>query len=122
MRIDVECPETAWVRAEAGPLAQVLVNLLLNACQSQAGQGAVRLSLALEKGESRLFVDDDGPGIPADVLPRLFTPFFTTKAPGQGTGLGLAVSRHLLSQFDGKLTASNREQGGARFTISLPSL
>lgn len=122
VRIDVECPDTAWVRAEAGPLAQVLVNLLLNACQSQAGVGTVRVSLALEKGESRLFVDDDGPGIPADVLPRLFTPFFTTKAPGQGTGLGLAVSRHLLSQFDGKLTAANREQGGARFTISLPSL
>ncbi|MBL8933209.1 MAG: two-component sensor histidine kinase [Archangium sp.] len=122
VRIDVDCPETAWVRAEAGPLAQVLVNLLLNACQSQAGQGSVRISLALEKGESRLFVDDDGPGSPADVLPRLFTPFFTTKAPGQGTGLGLAVSRHLLGQFDGKLTAGNREKGGARFTISLPSL
>ncbi len=121
VRIEVDCPETAWVRAEAGPLAQVLVNLLLNACQSQAGIGSVRLSLALQDGEGQLFVDDEGPGIAVDVLPKLFTPFFTTKPPGQGTGLGLAVSRHLLGQFDGKLKAENRAQGGARFTISLPA-
>ncbi|MER2561929.1 MAG: ATP-binding protein [Myxococcaceae bacterium] len=121
VRIEVDCPDSAWVRAEPGPLAQVLVNLLLNGCQSQAGIGTVRVSLAMENGEAHLFVDDDGPGIAADVLPKLFTPFFTTKPPGQGTGLGLAVSRHLLGQFDGKLKAENRAQGGARFTISLPA-
>jgi C4-dicarboxylate-specific signal transduction histidine kinase len=53
-------------------------------------------------------------------LGRLFTPFFTTKPPGKGTGLGLAVSRHLLAQFEGSLTAQNREGRGAAFIITLP--
>jgi signal transduction histidine kinase len=54
------------------------------------------------------------------VQKRLFEPFFTTRPAGQGTGLGLAMSQHLLSQFDGRLTAAPREGGGAVFTISLP--
>ncbi|MDP3234598.1 MAG: ATP-binding protein [Myxococcales bacterium] len=121
VRIDVDCAESTWLRAEPGPLAQVLVNLLLNGCQAVGGRGRVSVRVSVDAGAATIHVDDDGPGIPADVLPRLFTPFFTTKAPGQGTGLGLAVSRHLLGQFDGRLTAQNRSEGGARFTISLPA-
>jgi len=68
-----------------------------------------------------LDVEDTGPGIPAEVLPRLFEPFFTTKAAGKGTGLGLAVSMHLLSSMEGQLSAGNIENGGARFTVSLPA-
>lgn len=119
--ITVESPESAWLRAEPGPLAQVLVNLLLNGCQAVGGRGHVWVRVTVSAGAALILVEDDGPGIPAEVLPKLFTPFFTTKAPGQGTGLGLAVSRHLLGQFDGRLSAENRSQGGARFTISLPA-
>lgn len=121
VRIELDCPESTWLRAEPGPLAQVLVNLLLNACQAVGGRGHVWVRVSLEDGAARVRVEDDGPGIASEVLPKLFTPFFTTKAPGQGTGLGLAVSRHLLGQFDGKLTAENRAEGGARFVISLPA-
>jgi C4-dicarboxylate-specific signal transduction histidine kinase len=119
--ISLDCPESTWLRAEPGPLAQVLVNLLLNGCQAVSGRGHVWVRVSVSTGAAQILVEDDGPGIPAEVLPRLFTPFFTTKAPGQGTGLGLAVSRHLLGQFDGRLTAENRTDGGARFTIALPA-
>lgn len=119
--ITVECAESTWLRAEPGPLAQVLVNLLLNGCQAVGGRGHVWVRVSVSAGSALVLVEDDGPGIPAEVLPRLFTPFFTTKAPGQGTGLGLAVSRHLLGQFDGRLSAENRSEGGARFTIALPA-
>lgn len=121
VRFEVTCPDAAFLRAEPGPLAQVLVNLLLNGCQAVGGRGTVSVHVGVEGGAATIRVEDDGPGIPTDVLPKLFTPFFTTKAPGQGTGLGLAVSRHLLGQFDGKLTAENRPAGGARFTVSLPA-
>jgi C4-dicarboxylate-specific signal transduction histidine kinase len=62
-----------------------------------------------------------GPGLSAEVKARLCEPFFTTKAAGKGTGLGLAVSRHLLSQFEARLDAVNRETGGARFVVSMPA-
>jgi len=119
--IALDCPDSTWISAEPGPLAQVLVNLLLNGCQAVGGRGHVWVRVFNHAGAATIHVDDDGPGIPAEVLSKLFTPFFTTKAPGQGTGLGLAVSRHLLGQFEGRLTAENRAEGGARFTISLPA-
>ncbi|MBL8920924.1 MAG: two-component sensor histidine kinase [Myxococcaceae bacterium] len=122
VRIDVACPEGTFLRAEPGPLAQVLVNLLLNGCQATGGKGSLQVRVLASGTSGEIIIEDDGPGIPPDVLPKLFTPFFTTRPPGQGTGLGLAVSRHLLGQFDGKLTAENRAGGGARFTISLPAV
>jgi C4-dicarboxylate-specific signal transduction histidine kinase len=121
VHIDVACAEGTFLSAEAGPLAQVLVNLLLNGCQAMGGRGTLKVKVTTAAGSGAIVVEDEGPGIPPEVLPRLFTPFFTTKPPGQGTGLGLAVSRHLLGQFDGRLTAENREGGGARFTITLPA-
>jgi C4-dicarboxylate-specific signal transduction histidine kinase len=66
-------------------------------------------------------IEDEGPGLSAQVKARLFEPFFTTKEAGKGTGLGLAVSRHLLSQFEGQLEVGDRPGGGARFTIALPA-
>ena len=64
-------------------------------------------------------VRDTGPGIPAETLPRLFTPFFTTKA--DGTGLGLTVSTAIIRDHGGTLTGDNRPEGGAVFRIELPA-
>ncbi len=120
VEVRVEGPGSLWVCAEAGPLSQVLVNLLLNAAQAVGGKGTVVVRAATNEREGLVVVEDEGPGIPPEVKARLFEPFFTTKAAGRGTGLGLAVSRHLLAQFEGKLEAGDRPGGGARFTIALP--
>jgi len=65
-------------------------------------------------------VADNGPGIRAEVLERVFDPFVTTKPEGKGTGLGLAISRRLATAMGGELTGRNRRSGGAAFTLALP--
>jgi two-component system, NtrC family, sensor kinase len=121
LQTEVVCAPSLYLRFEPGPLSQVLVNLVINAAQATEWRGRVVVNAEVRDGQGVIVVEDDGPGIPLEVLPRLFSPFFTTKPAGQGSGLGLAVSRHLLSQFEGRLDAGNRPVGnGARFTITLP--
>ncbi|MDP1822981.1 MAG: ATP-binding protein [Archangium sp.] len=120
VQVDVEGPSSLWLLAETGPLSQVLVNLLLNAAQAMSGKGRIVVRAEQSDGAGRVVVEDEGPGLSAQVKAHLFEPFFTTKAAGKGTGLGLAVSRHLLSQFEGQLEVGDRPGGGARFTIGLP--
>ncbi len=104
-------------------LAQVLLNLLVNAGDAmERGQKDAKLRVTARREGARvlLLVEDNGPGFPLDVLPRLFETFFTTKGPEKGTGLGLALSREMVEQFGGTLVAENREEGGARLRIELP--
>jgi two-component system, NtrC family, sensor kinase len=120
VKVEVEGATSLWLLAESGPLSQVLVNLLLNAAQAMSGKGRIVVRAEQVGGSGRVVVEDEGPGLSAQAKARLFEPFFTTKAAGKGTGLGLAVSRHLLSQFEGDLQVGDRPGGGARFTIALP--
>jgi signal transduction histidine kinase len=112
-------------------LKQVLLNLLLNAIQATPSGGSVRVASKVQEGRVKgleyrdvegklaaLVVEDEGPGIPETVLPRVFEPFYTTKS--EGTGLGLAISLRIAEAHGGNLTAENRLEGGARFTLSLP--
>jgi signal transduction histidine kinase len=124
-RLRVEVPEALPpVFAVPRRLTQVLLNLLVNAGDAlesaQVPAAEVRVTGRVEGGRVVLLVEDDGPGFPPEVLPRLFEPFFTTKGPEKGTGLGLVLSRELVEQFGGTLTASNREEGGARLRVELP--
>lgn len=104
-------------------LCQVFLNLMLNAADelNAAGVpgGIIWVHATTKDGQLRVDVDDNGRGIPASALERLFTPFFTTKPVGKGTGLGLATSREYLRRAGGDLQASMRPGGGARFTLSL---
>ena len=100
-------------------LEQVLVNLLRNALQ--AGAGAVRVSWRPgDAGGLQLLVDDDGPGVPAESRKRLFEPFYTTKAVGEGTGLGLAVVHGIITEHGGQVQVEDSPLGGARFRVQFP--
>jgi C4-dicarboxylate-specific signal transduction histidine kinase len=67
-----------------------------------------------------LVVSDNGPGIPIENLPFIFDPFYTTKEPGKGTGVGLAITTRIVQELGGRIEAGNRPEGGARFTVRLP--
>ncbi len=125
-RVEVEPPPAGLrVRADAVRLEQVLVNLVRNGLEAMAGQDAPVLRVrAVREGEGEgarvaLCIRDTGPGIPAEVQPRLFEPFFTTKPVGQGLGLGLALSLAIVEGFGGRLEGRNADGGGAEFRIIL---
>jgi signal transduction histidine kinase/ActR/RegA family two-component response regulator len=113
----------ALVRGDASQLEHVLLNLVLNAEQALAGcpEGRIAVRLHAYEGRVRVAVADTGPGIPADVLPRIFEPFFSTKAVGQGTGLGLSISYSIVQSHGGRLTADSRPGLGATLVVDLPA-
>jgi signal transduction histidine kinase len=110
-------PDLSRVAADEGHLAQVLLNLLLNAGDAMRAEGRVRITADAEDGRVVLRVADDGPGIAPEDLPRIFDPFFTTKEPGEGTGLGLALSHRIVESFGGEILAGNAPGRGAVFTL-----
>ena len=100
---------------------QVLTNLIVNGGLAARRNGRVVLVAERRGAEYLITVRDDGPGIPAEALPRLFEPFFTTKPTGQGVGLGLSVSLGIVQEHHGTLEAKNFVDGaGAVFTLTLP--
>ncbi len=113
------------VLADEGQIQQVLLNLVQNAHQAMAGhEGEREITVRLSEPGGpnvRLEVLDSGPGIHPNVLPRIFDAFTTTKAPGEGTGLGLWVSYSIVEQHQGSLRAVNRPEGGAAFIVELPA-
>jgi signal transduction histidine kinase len=119
VEVALEIPQgMARVLADERHLAQVLLNLLLNAGDAMQGAGRVRLSASGGAGRVRLEVSDTGPGIAPDDLPRIFDPFFTTKEPGKGTGLGLSICHRIMESFGGEIGARNGEGRGAVFTLT----
>ena len=125
-RVDLrqDVPEhDVLVTGEANRLEQVLVNLFVNALDAMQGAPVRQLDIAVreDKGRVAIVVRDTGPGIACAVLPRLFEPFVTTKEPGAGLGLGLAISAGIIREFGGSLAAGYRPSGGAEFTVELAS-
>ena len=111
------------VTADPHRLGQVLMNLLGNARQAMesAGKGRNLTVRTRRRGEMvDIQVIDDGPGIPAEVKAKIFDWFFTTKPPGEGTGLGLAVSREILQAHGGNLRLEDTPGGGATFVLDIP--
>jgi signal transduction histidine kinase len=105
-------------------LVQVILNLVLNAADAVSPRTGGRVVVRAERREAggvRLAVEDNGPGIAPSVRDRLFEPFVTTKAVGEGTGLGLAVCRGLVEAVGGSISAETGEDGGALCVIELPA-
>ncbi len=119
IEIRVECdPELPTLRS--GSLYHVVLNLVKNAVEATPAGGRVRVAARGESDALVIEVADTGPGIPPEALPRLFEPFYSLKAIGKGTGLGLVISKDLVEKQGGTLTAANRSEGGAVFTVRVP--
>ncbi len=131
VRLVLDLPEDlSPIQGDPHQIRQIFTNLLTNAFEAMGGTGAVRLSAVQVTTDEEAAADapsvpmiqvevsDDGPGIPADVIDRIFSPFFTTKP--QGSGLGLAIVRKIVDAHDGQIDVSALPQGGTRFRVTLP--
>jgi PAS domain S-box-containing protein len=138
--VDAAGDDGLCVDADPVQLEQVLFNLCINARDALGGPGRIGVTLRLAPREPRwhcascraavggadapdgveLIVEDDGPGIPADVAERVFDPFFSTKAPGQGSGMGLAMVHGIVHDHGGHLHLDSAPGQGARFVVRLP--
>jgi two-component system NtrC family sensor kinase len=111
------------VWADENQVQQVVLNLVQNAhhaMKSARGRGELLVRVRPVDGGVGIDLLDDGPGIPPEQLTRIFDPFYTTKPPGEGSGLGLSVSYGIVSEHGGRLWAENRPEGGAAFHLELP--
>ncbi|HWU87491.1 MAG TPA: ATP-binding protein, partial [Kofleriaceae bacterium] len=100
-------------------LNQVWTNLISNAQQALNGKGTIAIETAAEDGTAVVRVIDDGPGVAAELLPRIFEPFVTTKPKGEGTGLGLGIARQIVEKHGGEMRCESRP-GRTMFEVRLP--
>lgn len=103
-----------------GFLGQVFVNVLLNAAKAVDEDGHIHISSGLENGKITVRISDNGCGIPEELIDRIFDPFFTTNEVGDGTGLGLTVSRDIILSHQGEFLVESQPDKGTTFIIQLP--
>jgi signal transduction histidine kinase len=108
------------VEAYGGELNQVWTNLIDNAADALGGRGRITLRTRQEGDRAVVEVEDDGPGIPPEIRDRVFDAFFTTKPPGQGTGLGLGISYGIVANRHGGEMSLSSEPGRTLFTVRIP--
>jgi len=117
-------PDLPRVRIDRRRIEQVFINIFSNAITAMSLDGELRITTVVgteADGRRKVVttVEDNGPGVPADVLSKVFDPFFSTKPTGMGQGLGLAVARNILDMHSGKIEMNNRPEGGACVTLTL---
>ena len=100
-------------------LIQVWTNLIQNAIQAMQDRGRLTISTRLENRSVKVEIWDSGSGIPPDIKDRIFEPFFTTKAIGEGSGLGLHISKQIIDKHQGTIDVTSKP-GQTKFTICLP--
>lgn len=127
--IDLEIDEVPMINAEANQLQRVLINLLTNARQAIKESGTIRIKLSHDAASKTvtMMVRDSGSGIPAEQLPKIFEPFFSTKSgPDEtgkgGTGLGLSACREIIESHNGKVRVESSVGKGTAFYIRLPAI
>jgi len=118
---------TPDVLGDSNQLIQVFLNLVVNAEQAireVRENGTIRVRMGRgPAGDPQVWasIQDDGPGVPADILEKIFDPFFTTKRPGRGTGLGLSISMAIVREHGGEIRVQPAPGGGAAFVVTLPA-
>ncbi len=123
--VEVDIPSGLDVLADPDQLQQVLVNLLLNACDACDRDGHVRIRARSDGGEPgsvRIEVSDDGCGVPPELRLRVFDPFFTTKKRGKGTGLGLSIAAQLVRNHGGQIDLDSEAGRGTTVLMSWPAV
>jgi signal transduction histidine kinase len=111
--------ELPQIQADSVRLTQALMNLVINAMQAVERTGRIDVAVRTLPRQILLEVTDNGPGIPQEKLSSIFDPYFTTKA--EGSGLGLWIAQQIINAHQGQVDARNRPEGGAVFTLLLPS-
>jgi signal transduction histidine kinase len=108
------------IRMDGNLLKQILLNIIMNSLQAmEDGGGRILVETStVSEGEIQIVIADTGPGIPEDVQPRIFEPYFTTKKPGEGTGLGLFVTKTLVENMGGRIEVRSRRNGGTSFIVT----
>ncbi len=110
------------IRLDANLLKQILLNIIMNALQAmEHGGGKLFVETTAAGADSICFIiADNGPGIPAEAINKIFDRYFTTKKPGEGTGLGLFVTKSLVESIGGEITVASKSGKGTTFTVMLP--
>jgi two-component system OmpR family sensor kinase len=119
----VEAPEGLWIHGDPDQLLQAVLNLVSNAVNNTLAGGRITLTATAKGGEVIMRVEDNGVGLRAEDIDRLFDRFYRSRGPrgaGGGSGLGLAIVKRLVELHGGTIAAGNRRSGGAVFTIRLP--
>ena len=115
-------PNSCVIDGDPVLLKQVFVNLIMNAMDAMAetpqGERRITISSVVRSTDVEISIHDTGPGLPAELAGRLFTPFVTTKQ--HGLGIGLAITRTIIEAHGGSIDARNHPGGGAIFTVMLP--
>jgi len=123
--VTVDCPRGVTLNGDPGRLGQVLTNLLTNAIDAYEGQGTaagtIRVTVTAAAEDVEIAVEDEGSGIEPEHLSRIFEELFTTKPAGKGTGLGLPISRDIMTDcFGGRIDVRSQPGTGSRFTLWIP--
>jgi CheY-like chemotaxis protein/two-component sensor histidine kinase len=122
IEVKLELPMLPVVRGSSARLGQVLLNLLVNAAHALAGTEKPRIwvNASTMGDEVMVVVTDNGPGVPPELAVRVFDMFFTTKGPGEGTGLGLGIAKDIAERHGGRLELESKPGAGASFRLILP--
>ena len=118
--IKADIADSIDMQGDPNQLQQVFVNVLLNAIHASHPGGEIKVKVYQHNDEALIDVADKGKGIPAQEMPRVFNPFYSTKPEGQGTGLGLSVSYGIVNKHGGTITIESKENDGTCVHIALP--
>lgn len=121
LEVEIE-DDGLFIYGNKGKFHQVVVNLLSNARDATEEQEhrLIRVTVSKEVGEAKIVVKDNGKGIKEEDLDKIFNPFFTTKSPKLGTGIGLSVTHKIVKEHDGEITCKSSPGRGCEFTVKLP--
>ena len=110
-------PEDILIEADYAQIEQILINLIKNAAEALSNKknGTIHLKAFYADGDTLIQVEDDGVGIPSDIIEDIFVPFYTTKE--NGSGIGLSLSKQIMQNHDGTISVNSEPDKGSRFTL-----